>query len=365
MTRVLLESIEKRYPGAAPSVADLDLTIEDGEFFTLLGPSGCGKSTTLRMVAGFIQPTRGRILFDDKDVTNMAPNRRDTGMVFQNYALFPHMSVRANVGYGLSVRRTSRAEKTKRVDRALEQVGLNGYADRRIDMLSGGQQQRVALARALVIQPSVLLLDEPLSNLDAKLREETRAEIRGTQKAAGITSIYVTHDQAEAMAMSDRVAILESGRLHQVAPPREVYHRPATSFVARFIGRSNVLACTILEAGGDSVQVQLEDGTVLRAPRVSGTPSADVSRGDTAAVSLRPESFAVLRDAGTAAASNSAGELKGTVRTAEFTGAVNVYEVDWNGNNLVVSVPDSEDRVSPGDPVVLAPHPDRVWLVAP
>ncbi|UPO77426.1 ABC transporter ATP-binding protein [Arthrobacter sp. Helios] len=365
MTRVLLESIEKRYPGAAPSVADLDLTIEDGEFFTLLGPSGCGKSTTLRMVAGFIQPTRGRILFDDKDVTNMAPNRRDTGMVFQNYALFPHMSVRANVGYGLSVRRTSRAEKTKRVDRALEQVGLNGYADRRIDMLSGGQQQRVALARALVIQPSVLLLDEPLSNLDAKLREETRAEIRGTQKAAGITSIYVTHDQAEAMAMSDRVAILESGRLHQVAPPREVYHRPATSFVARFIGRSNVLACTILEAGGDSVQVQLEDGTVLRAPRVSGTPSADVSRGDTAAVSLRPESFAVLRDAGTAAASNSAGELKGTVRTAEFTGAVNVYEVDWNGNNLVVSVPDSEDRVQPGDPVVLAPHPDRVWLVAP
>ena len=365
MTRVLLESIEKRYPGAAPSVADLDLTIEDGEFFTLLGPSGCGKSTTLRMVAGFIQPTRGRILFDDKDVTNMAPNRRDTGMVFQNYALFPHMSVRANVGYGLSVRRTSRAEKTKRVDRALEQVGLNGYADRRIDMLSGGQQQRVALARALVIQPSVLLLDEPLSNLDAKLREETRAEIRGTQKAAGITSIYVTHDQAEAMAMSDRVAILESGRLHQVAPPREVYHRPATSFVARFIGRSNVLACTILEAGGDSVQVQLEDGTVLRAPRVSGTPSADVSRGDTAAVSLRPESFAVLRDAGTAAASNSAGELKGTVRTAEFTGAVNVYEVDWNGNNLVVSVPDSEDRVSPGDPVILAPHPDRVWLVAP
>ncbi|MEB7505931.1 ABC transporter ATP-binding protein [Arthrobacter koreensis] len=362
MTRVLLESIEKRYPGAAPSVADLNLTIEDGEFFTLLGPSGCGKSTTLRMVAGFIQPSRGRILFNDRDVTNTAPNRRDTGMVFQNYALFPHMTVRANVGYGLSVRRTARAEKNKRVDRALQQVGLEGYANRRIDMLSGGQQQRVALARALVIQPSVLLLDEPLSNLDAKLREETRAEIRGTQKAAGITSIYVTHDQAEAMAMSDRVAILESGRLHQVAPPREVYHRPATPFVARFIGRSNVLECTVLETGTDSVQLKLADGSILRAPRVTGTASGNAAAGDTAAVSLRPESFTMHTDAG---GESRPGTLRGTVRTAEFTGAVNVYEVDWNGQDLVVSVPDSEDRAQPGDRVTLFPHPDRVWLVAP
>jgi len=362
MTRVLLESIEKRYPGAAPSVADLDLTIEDGEFFTLLGPSGCGKSTTLRMVAGFIQPTRGRILFNERDVTNTAPNRRDTGMVFQNYALFPHMSVRANVGYGLTVRRTDRAEKKKRVDRALQQVGLDGYADRRIDMLSGGQQQRVALARALVIQPSVLLLDEPLSNLDAKLREETRAEIRGTQKAAGITSIYVTHDQAEAMAMSDRVAVLESGRLHQVAPPREVYHRPATAFVARFIGRSNVLDCTVLEAGGDTVHVRLGDGTVLQTPRVPGSPSASATAGDAAAVSLRPEAFTMHRTE--ISAGNAAG-LRGTVRTAEFTGAVNIYEVEWNGQDLVVSVPDAEDRARPGDSVLLAPHPDRIWLVAP
>jgi iron(III) transport system ATP-binding protein len=364
MTRVLLESLEKRYPGAAPSVSDLDLTIQDGEFFTLLGPSGCGKSTTLRMVAGFIAPTRGRILFNDRDVTNTAPNRRDTGMVFQNYALFPHMTVRANVGYGLSVRRTPRAEKNKRVDRALQQVGLEQYADRRIDMLSGGQQQRVALARALVIQPSVLLLDEPLSNLDAKLREETRAEIRGTQQAAGITSIYVTHDQAEAMAMSDRVAILESGRLHQVAPPREVYHRPATSFVARFIGRSNVLPCTVLGTGPDSVDVRLEDGSLLRAPRVAGTPSGDAAAGDQAAVSLRPESF-TMRLADVSAMLPQSGELEAIVKTAEFTGAVNVYEVDWHGTELVVSVPDAEDRAQPGDRVVLAPHPARVWLVAP
>lgn len=360
MTRVRLDGLEKRYPGTAPSVAELSLDIRDGEFFTLLGPSGCGKSTTLRMVAGFIQPTQGRILFDERDVTSAPPNRRDTGMVFQNYALFPHMTVRANVAYGLTVRRTGRAEKSRRVDHALEQVGLGGYADRRIDMLSGGQQQRVALARALVISPSVLLLDEPLSNLDAKLREETRAEIRATQKEAGITSLYVTHDQAEAMAMSDRVAVMEAGRLHQVASPREVYHRPATSFVARFIGRSNVLECAVVGTSGERVTVKLADGTILSAPRVTGTVSAAVTAGDQVAVSLRPEAFSLHP-----VSSSGLDGLRGRVTAAEFTGADNVYEIQWNDLTLVASVPDAPGRSELGDDVVLVPNPERIWLVLP
>jgi iron(III) transport system ATP-binding protein len=361
MTRVFLNGISKQFPGAKPAVSNLTVTIEDGEFFTLLGPSGCGKSTTLRMVAGFIQPSSGSIHFGDKDVTNAAPNKRDTGMVFQNYALFPHMSVRGNVAYGLNVRNVPKKDKKRRVEEALAQVGLEEFGDRRIDMLSGGQQQRVALARALVIRPAALLLDEPLSNLDAKLREETRTEIRSTQKAAGTTCLYVTHDQSEAMAMSDRVAVLNAGELHQVGSPREVYNRPATSFVARFIGRSNVLACTVLGVDGGSVSISLADGTVLRTPRVEGAISASVSAGDQAAVSLRPESIILTVNPGR----DTAGQLTGRVRTAEFTGAVNIYEIDWHGEQIVVSAPDSLDRAEPGDLVSMAPHQDRVWMVQP
>lgn len=361
MTRVFLNGISKQYPGAKPAVSNLTVTIDDGEFFTLLGPSGCGKSTTLRMVAGFIQPSSGSIHFGDKDVTNSAPNKRDTGMVFQNYALFPHMSVRGNVAYGLNARNVPKRDKNRRIDEALAQVGLEEFGDRRIDMLSGGQQQRVALARALVIRPAALLLDEPLSNLDAKLREETRTEIRSTQKAAGTTCLYVTHDQAEAMAMSDRVAVLNAGELHQVGSPREVYNRPATSFVARFIGRSNVLPCTVLGVDGGSVSISLADGTVLKTPRVEGSISARVSAGDQAAVSLRPESIGLTVSPG----KETAGQLAGRVLTAEFTGAVDIYEIDWHGEQIVVSAPDSVDRAEPGDLVSMAPQQDRVWLVEP
>ncbi|WP_426988308.1 ABC transporter ATP-binding protein [Pseudarthrobacter sp. Y6] len=361
MTRVFLNGISKQYPGAKPAVSNLTITIEDGEFFTLLGPSGCGKSTTLRMVAGFIQPSSGSIHFGDKDVTNAAPNKRDTGMVFQNYALFPHMSVRGNVAYGLNARNVPKQDKNRRIDEALAQVGLEEFGDRRIDMLSGGQQQRVALARALVIRPAALLLDEPLSNLDAKLREETRTEIRSTQKAAGTTCLYVTHDQAEAMAMSDRVAVLNEGELHQVGSPREVYNRPATAFVARFIGRSNVLPCTVLGVDGGSVSISLADGTVLKTTRVEGSISARVTAGDQAAVSLRPESIGLTVSPG----KETAGQLAGRILTAEFTGAVNIYEIDWHGEQIVVSAPDTVDRAEPGDLVSMAPHQDRVWLVEP
>ncbi len=361
MTRVYLNGITKSYSGAKPSVSDLTLTIEDGELFTLLGPSGCGKSTTLRMVAGFIQPTSGSIHFDGKDVTNTAPNKRDTGMVFQNYALFPHMTVRGNVAYGLNMRKVSKVDKNRRIDQALAQVGLEEFGDRRIDRLSGGQQQRVALARALVISPKALLLDEPLSNLDAKLREETRAEIRSTQQAAGTTCLYVTHDQAEAMAMSDRVAVLNEGLLHQVASPREVYSQPATSFVARFIGRSNVLPCTVLGHEKNTVSIKLGDGTILSAPRVDGTFSAGVVAGEEAAVSLRPESIHLS----VISSQEESGHFTGRVLTAEFTGAVNVYEIAWQDMKIVVSAPDAFNRAEPGDLVSMKPAQERVWMVRP
>src|SRR5690606_22820453 len=288
MVQVRLDAVRKVFPrsGGEPAVDDVDLTIGDGEFFTLLGPSGCGKTTTLRMVAGFYFPSAGRIYFGDDDVTRQAPNKRDTGMVFQNYALFPHMTVAQNVGYGLRIRKVRGAEASKRIEEALEQVHLGGFGSRRIDQLSGGQQQRVALARALVIRPRTLLLDEPLSNLDAKLREETRLEIRRIQREASTTSIYVTHDQAEAMAMSDRVAVMHNGTVQQVGTPEEIYRRPDNRFVATFIGRSNVMSMPVTGAGRDYVEVRGPAGATLRA-------AAPVDHGlhetADALISVRPE----------------------------------------------------------------------------
>ncbi|MFC7759511.1 ABC transporter ATP-binding protein [Catellatospora bangladeshensis] len=288
MIDVKLRSVSKRFSrgGDAAAVDDVSLTIAAGEFFTLLGPSGCGKTTTLRMVAGFAFPTAGQIHFGDQDVTRLAPNKRDAGMVFQNYALFPHMTVAQNVAYGLKVRKIGRAASAERIEQALAQVHLAGYGTRRIDQLSGGQQQRVALARALVIRPRILLLDEPLSNLDAKLREETRSEIRRIQREAGTTALYVTHDQAEAMAMSDRIAVMYGGKVQQVGTPHEVYHRPANAFVARFIGRSNVLELPVAEASADGLELRLPSGARIGigAPEGHGLKS-----GDTALVSARPE----------------------------------------------------------------------------
>jgi iron(III) transport system ATP-binding protein len=226
---------------AAVAVDRISLDIAPGELFFLLGPSGCGKTTLLRMIAGFIEPTSGRILFDGQDVTNRAPNKRNTGMVFQSYALWPHMTVEANVAFGLSIRKVAAAERESRVAEALEAVRMTDYARRRPNQLSGGQQQRVALARALVIRPDVLLLDEPLSNLDARLRIELRSEIRRICKEAGITTVYVTHDQKEALSMADRVAIIDRGRVVQMGPPAELYRRPGSRFVAEFLGETNFL----------------------------------------------------------------------------------------------------------------------------
>ncbi|WP_329101027.1 ABC transporter ATP-binding protein [Micromonospora sp. NBC_01699] len=357
MIDVTLESVSKRFARAGDTAAvdDVDIHIAAGEFFTLLGPSGCGKTTTLRMVAGFYFPTSGRIRFGAEDVTRMPPNKRDAGMVFQNYALFPHLSVAQNVAYGLKIRKVGRVESRRRVEEALGQVHLAGYGGRRIDQLSGGQQQRVALARALVIRPRTLLLDEPLSNLDAKLREETRTEIRRIQRDAGTTSLYVTHDQAEAMAMSDRIAVMESGRVQQVGSPREIYHRPATSFVARFIGRSNVLSLPVVDATADSVTVRLPgDGEI----RVPAPAEHGLAATDTALVSIRPEHIGL-------GAVTDPDALSGRVTELEFTGMATTLTVDVAGESVQVAAVEVPAGLSVGDQVGLRLTAARTWVVRP
>jgi putative spermidine/putrescine transport system ATP-binding protein len=237
---VRLTNLVKRY-GDVLAVAGVDLEIADGEFFSMLGPSGSGKTTTLRMIAGFEKPTEGRVELGGRDVTALAPFDRDVNTVFQDYALFPHMSVGDNVGYGLMIRKTDKADRQRQIAEALRMVRLTGYEKRRPSQLSGGQRQRVALARALVNRPKVLLLDEPLGALDLKLREEMQIELKQIQQQVGITFIYVTHDQEEALTMSDRLAVFNEGRIEQIGPPAEVYERPATRFVAGFVGTSNLI----------------------------------------------------------------------------------------------------------------------------
>ncbi len=238
-TKLVVVGLAKTYGDNPPAVAALSLEVEPGELLGLLGPSGCGKTTTLRMIAGLVPASAGRIVVAGRDVTRLPPHKRDMGIVFQNYALFPHLSVAANVAFGLEMRRMPRDKLAWRVARALEMVRLGGLGDRRPSALSGGQQQRVALARALVIEPSILLLDEPLSNLDAKLREEMRVEIRDIQRRLGITTVFVTHDQTEALTMCDRIAVMRAGRLEQLGTPFEIYEQPRTPFVAEFVGRMN------------------------------------------------------------------------------------------------------------------------------
>lgn len=297
-TAIQLRDITKRFgtgASATTAVKGVSVTVEPGELFFLLGPSGCGKTTLLRMIAGFTDPTSGSIRFKtpvgERDVTHLAPNKRNTGMVFQSYALWPHMTVAANVAFGLDVRGVSKEEKRRRVTRALELVQMGPYAERKPNQLSGGQQQRVALARALVVEPDVLLLDEPLSNLDAKLRNELRSEIRRICKTAaggeGITGVYVTHDQKEALSMADRVAVMRDGEVVQVGPPHELYRKPGTRFVAEFLGETNLLPVTVVERKPDGVVVDSPVGRL-----VSSTVSGDLGEGaKEALLSIRPEAF--------------------------------------------------------------------------
>src|SRR5688572_30538468 len=277
--RIAVENLTKRF-GPLAAVSDVSLSVEQGELFTLLGPSGCGKTTLLRLLAGFYTPDAGEIRFGDRVVNDVPPHERGIGMVFQNYALWPHMTVLENVSYGLKLRKVPAAEMTTRVQGVLEKVGLTGLGARYPGQLSGGQQQRVALARALVLNPQMLLLDEPLSNLDAKIRVQVRSEIRKLQKDLGITAVYVTHDQEEALAMSDRIAVFSLGKVCQVGSPKALYERPTTRFVADFIGINNLV-----------------EGTVRSVEGPQGSVRADTGLGEILAIhdaSLRPQDRCVI-----------------------------------------------------------------------
>jgi iron(III) transport system ATP-binding protein len=316
MIPVKISNVTKRF-GETVALDRIDLQIAEGEIFFLLGPSGCGKTTLLRSIAGFYTPDEGSIFFGGDDVTHLPPHLRNTGMMFQSYALWPHMTVAKNVAFGLEERRVEKSETNRRVEEALASVRMEQYADRKIHQLSGGQQQRVALARALVIRPRCLLLDEPLSNLDAKLRLEMRGEIRRVCKASGLTAIYVTHDQKEALSIGDRLAILENGRIQQVGTPREIYRRPHSRLVADFIGETDIFSGKVRAAVDGKAEVSTDigifSGTVC-------TPGWQPKNGDAALVSVRPESWRLL-------ASQPAGNfVKGRIGGTTYLGEMAQHE---------------------------------------
>jgi putative spermidine/putrescine transport system ATP-binding protein len=308
MSFLELAGVQKRFAGGAVAVENFDLAAERGEFVSFLGPSGCGKTTTLRMIAGFEQPTAGTIRIDGSDVTNIPPNRRNVGMVFQSYALFPNMTVAQNIGFGLRLRKRPKDQIAKRVSELLGLIHLEGRGDRYPYQLSGGQQQRVALARALAIEPSVLLLDEPLSALDAKIRIALRHEIRAIQRQLGITTVYVTHDQEEALSLSDRVVVMSEGRIEQIGKPADIYNFPATSFVASFVGTLNLLKGTVVDPATGRLSIE---GQEIRTSRAVQAPV-----GATVSVAIRPEGIR-LGDA-----RDGANTLRGPVDDVSFLGSI-------------------------------------------
>ena len=352
MTAITIDGVTKRF-GSVTAVASVSLDVREGEFFTLLGPSGCGKTTLLRMVAGFADLDAGAIRFGDRRIDRLPPHKRNTGMVFQNYAVFPNLTVAGNVAYGLKARGIERGAVAERVARALTLVRLDGYDERWPHQLSGGQLQRVAIARALVIEPEVLLLDEPLSNLDAKLRVEMRGEIRQLQQALGITALYVTHDQEEALAISDRIAVMRAGALEQIGPPTEIYHRPASAFVAEFMGVTNLLTGTVLgNAGGrlrigvGGLELVAQGGTVAKDSRVS--------------LSLRPEALRLLaRDEAPPA---GWARVEAVISRIELLGATTRVECIAAGDLALrlAFIDLLPSAITPGATIALAYDPDRI-----
>src|SRR5712691_7536642 len=321
---IALEGVSKRFGGVA-AVDDVSLAIREGEFFSLLGPSGCGKTTTLRMIAGFEMPDEGRIVLQGRDVTSLSPNRRPVNMVFQHYALFPHMSIYDNVAFGLKVKRVPRQGHRERVREMLRVVALEGLERRRTRQLSGGQQQRVALARALVNRPAALLLDEPLGALDVKLRKQMQLELKRIQAELGTTFVYVTHDQEEALAMSDRIAVMNGGRVEQIGSPREVYDHPQTAFVADFIGSLNALELTVEELVGGYALMWLGEGERIVAPVGSGART-----GDSIRIAVRPERVQI-----DGALSDGGSRLEGTIAEIVYLGMYTQFHVETRAGRVI------------------------------
>ena len=347
--------MKKVYPGhdgtPVTAVSGVNIDIEPGEFVTLLGPSGCGKTTILRMIAGFEIPTAGDIYIGEERVNSLTPDKRDTAMVFQSYALFPHLNIFDNVAYGLKIKNLPKAEIEEKVQRILALVGLTGMEKRAPNQLSGGQQQRVALARALVMEPGVLLFDEPLSNLDAKLRVYMRSEIHKIQRSIGITSIYVTHDQSEAMSLSDRIIIMNNGKIEQIGTPHEVYAQPATAFVADFIGTANIIPAVVSAADNESVTVEILGHRYVK------TMKNDFAVGEACKVITRPESMTLENDGG----------LKGKVTSSVFMGESQDYVVALEGSEKTVFVkkynPNSATVFEPGAEVSVSVDVDSLHVI--
>ncbi|WP_036224998.1 ABC transporter ATP-binding protein [Mesoaciditoga lauensis] len=338
------------------AVKDFSLNVEKGELVTLLGPSGCGKTTTLRMIAGFEVPTNGRIILEGQDVTNMPPNKRDISMMFQSYALFPHMTVRQNIEFGLRIKRTPRDEINQKVKPLIKLVGLEGMENRRPDQISGGQQQRIALVRSLVMEPSVLLFDEPLSNLDAKLRETMRLEIRRIQKKLNITSVYVTHDQVEAMSISDRIVVMNLGQIMQIGSPKEIYSHPQNKFVADFIGKVNFIYGTIDEV--------LEDGYVVYSEELQqkfvGISSGKFKKGDEVIITLRPEAITYDEK------DKKENSLEGKTRQYVYLGTHVEYGIELkNGKilNTLLYNPSENKGPLPNEDVKLYFSKQSCWII--
>jgi spermidine/putrescine transport system ATP-binding protein len=343
---VRLESVVKRFDDTV-AVAGISVEIPRGSFFALLGPSGCGKTTTLRMIGGFDEPTEGRIFLGDEDVVGLPPYKRDVNTVFQSYALFPHMTIEDNVGFGLERKGVEKQLRKGQVAEMLELVGLTGFAKRKPKQLSGGQQQRVALARALVNHPRVLLLDEPLGALDLKLRKQMQLELKRIQHEVGITFVHVTHDQEEAMTMADTIAVMNAGRIEQLGPPTELYEHPATAFVAGFLGVSNLLPGRVAEPG----LIRLDDGTVVRAT-VNGRTGA-------VAAGVRPEKITI-------GAGGGANELPGTISETAYIGVATQVVVRTSAGIVQVFAQnmDAGGRVpAPGTNVVLSWSPESTFVV--
>jgi spermidine/putrescine transport system ATP-binding protein len=354
---IQLEGLTKKF-GEAVAVAGIDVDMPAGEFFTLLGPSGCGKTTTLRMIAGFEQPTSGRILLDGSDVARVPPHKRNVNTVFQSYALFPHLDVTKNVAFGLKYQKLDKAERAKRVAEALELVNLTEFAHRKADQLSGGQQQRVALARALVLQPRVLLLDEPLGALDAKLRKSLQVELKALQAELGITFVFVTHDQEEALTMSDRIAVMNKGLVEQAASPRSIYEEPSTVFVAEFLGVSNLLEAEAVGREGGACAVRIGDRTFH-----CGQGDLD-ARGDVK-VMIRPERIVIEPHAG-------AGDeqLPGIVERSVFLGGSHEVHVRVLGGELMKAMVANDGSpppvsLDPGSAVSLRLPPSALRVLRP